>query len=259
MNRLRTSNFFFSLLISSVYIFLYLPIFVLVVFSFNSVAFPYRWVSFSWQWYQELFQSSEIWHALQNSLIVASAAVFFSLILGLLWVFYTIRSRMRSFESLFYINLLIPEIIFALGLLTLFIFFSIPLGLITLIAGHTVLGLGFCVPLLSAQFDQLDYNIIEASYDLGATMNQTFFRVVIPALWPALIASGLLVFIISLDDFLVSFFCAGPAAQTLSLYIFAMIRSGVSPTINALSTLLLLASSLIVLGFSLLKIQTRIF
>jgi len=259
MRRLRASNLFFPLLISAVYTFFYLPIFVLVVFSFNSVAFPYRWVSFTWQWYQELFQSSEIWHALQNSLVVATATVFFSLVLSLLWVFYTVRSRMSSFESLFYINLLIPEIILALGLLTLFVYCSIPLGLITLIAGHTVLGLGFCVPLLSGQFDQLDYNIIEASYDLGASMNQTFFRVVIPALLPAIIASGLLVFIISLDDFLVSFFCAGPAAQTLSLYIFAMIRSGVTPTINALSTLMLLASSLIVLLFSLLKVQTRIF
>ena len=258
MNRLQVSKFLFPLFVAAVYTFLYLPIVVLVIFSFNSVAFPYRWVSFSWQWYYELLQSSEIWYAAQNSLIVASASVFLSLSLSLLLVFYTARSRMRSFDVLFYINLLIPEIIFALGLLTLFVFFSIPLGLITLIAGHTILGLGFCVPLLSAQFAQLDYNIIEASYDLGASLNQTFFRIVVPVLMPALVAAGLLVFIISLDDFLVSFFCAG-SSTTLSLYIFAMIRSGVSPTINALSTILLFASSLIVLLFSLLKVRTRIF
>lgn len=258
MYRNKIAHFFLPICAAAIYTFLYLPIAVLIIFSFNSVAFPYRWVSFSWRWYTELFQSSEVWYAAQNSLIVATASVFFSLVLSLLWVFYTARTRMNLFDSIFYINLLIPEIILALGLLALFLFFSIPLGLITLIAGHTVLGLGFCVPLLSAQFEQIDYSVIEASYDLGATLNQTFFRVVVPALLPAIIAAALLVFIISLDDVLISFFCGG-SVQTLSLYIFAMIRSGVSPSINALSTLLLCASSLLVLLFSLLKVRVRLF
>jgi spermidine/putrescine transport system permease protein len=128
-----------------------------------------------------------------------------------------------------------------------------------LIAGHTVLGLGFSIPMISARFAEFDYSIIEASLDLGATLNQTFMRIVIPMLLPTIVAAGLLVFIISLDDFLISFFCVGSGTQTLSLYIFSMIRSGISPTINALSTLLLLASSIVVLFFSLLQVKTRIF
>lgn len=241
------------------YIFLYTPIFVLVLFSFNSIAFPYRWVSFSTQWYYELWQSTEIWQAAKNSLIVATYSAGFSLFLGLLWIFYGAQSKMRRFDLIFYINLMLPEIILALGLLMLFTFFGIPLGLVTLIAGHTVLGLGYAIPILSTRFEELEYSIIEASLDLGATLNQTFRRIIIPVLMPALVAAGLLVFIISLDDFLISFFCAGGTAQTLSLYIFAMIRSGVSPTINALSTILLLISSGIVLLFSLLKVRSRIF
>ncbi|MGE0206427.1 MAG: ABC transporter permease [Candidatus Babeliales bacterium] len=255
-------NFFPYLLpifVAGAYVFLYAPILVLVVFSFNSVAFPYHWVSFSTKWYVDLFQSPEIWEVTKNSLIVACTSSMLSLLMALLFVFYGVQTKLRSAEFIFYINILIPEIVLALGLLIFFTYCSVPLGLITLIVGHTVLGLGFAVPILSNRFAEVDYSIIEAAYDLGATLNQTFLKIIVPMLMPALVAAGLLVFIISLDDFLISFFCAGGSAQTLSLYIFSMIRSGISPTINALSTLLLLVSSTIVLLFSLLKVKTRVF
>lgn len=254
--QLTLLNFF----VSFVYLFIYLPIIVLIVFSFNSVAFPYRWVSFSTMWYQQLFNSPEILQAFKNSLIVASCSVLLSLTLGLLWVFYGVQSKLdRRWTSIFYVNLMVPEIILALGLLTLFTTCTISLGLVTLIAAHTVLGLGYTIPILSSRFYELDYSIIEASFDLGASVNQTFLKVFVPALLPAVFAAGLLVFIMSFDDFLISFFCAGSTAQTLPLYIFAMIRGGISPVINALSTLLLLLSSLMVLLFSLFKVRTRIF
>jgi spermidine/putrescine transport system permease protein len=230
-----------------------------MIFSFNNVAFPYQWVGFTLKWYQELFQSPIVWDAFKNSLIVASSSMVLSLVMGVLLVFYSAQSRMHYATLLFYANLMIPEIVLAVGLLTLFTFFSVPLGLITLIVGHTVLGLGYVVPILAARFGEIDYSIIEASLDLGGTLHQTLFRIVLPLLMPAIIAAGLLVFVISLDDFLISFFCAGSSAQTLSLYIFAMIRTGVSPTINALATLLLLASSTIILLFSSLNIRMRLF
>lgn len=255
----RFFNYLYPLFIFSVYTFLYAPIVVLIIFSFNSVAFPYRWVGFSTQWYVELFQSNEILQATKNSLIVACTSSLLSMLLALLFVFYGAQSKIRSSEFLFYINLMVPEIILALGLLILFTYCKVQLGLITLIAGHTVLGLGFAIPMISARFAEIDYSVVEASLDLGATLNQTFVRVIIPMLMPVMIAVGLLVFIISLDDFLISFFCAGSTAQTLSLYIFAMIRSGISPTINALSTILLLTSSLIVLLFSFLQVKVRLF
>lgn len=253
------SRFGLPLFVASLYAFIYIPIAVLVLFSFNSVAFPYHWVSFSWRWYQELLQSPGIWLAFKHSLIVASSAVTLSLMMGLLIVFYSMHSKIKEVLSLFYINLMIPEIVLSVGLLSFFMLFSVPLGLTTLIAGHTLLGLGYVVPILSAGFAQLDIRVIEASLDLGATLNQTFYKIVIPLLMPSIIASGLLVFIISFDDFVLSFFCSGATAQTLPVYIYAMIRSGVYPTINALSTILLLVSSLFVLLFVSLKTRVRIF
>ena len=148
-----------------------------------------------------------------------------------------------------------PEIVLAVGLLSFFSFFAVPLGATTLIVGHTLLGLGYVIPILHARFIELDESLIEASYDLGATQRQTFFSIVLPLLMPALVASGLLVFIISLDDFIISFFCAGASVQTLPLYIFAVIRTGASPMINALSTIMLIFSSLFVLLFSFLHIR----
>lgn len=241
------------------YVFLYIPIIVLIIFSFNSVTFPYRWVSFSLQWYQELFQSPIIWDALKNSLIVAFSSMILSLTMGLLFVFYSSYVRMRSVGFVFYLNLMIPEIIVAVGLLTFFTFCSVQLGLVTLVIGHTILGLGYVIPIFFARFSELDRSIIEASLDLGASLNQTFMRIIVPLFIPTIVAAGLLVFIISLDDFLISFFCAGSSAQTLSLYIFSMIRGGVSPTINALSTLLLVLSSILILIFSSLQIRMRLF
>lgn len=253
------STYFLSATVALTFLFIYMPIAVLILFSFNKVAFPYRWAGFSWHWYTELFESEEIWHVVKNSCIVASMSVLLSLTMGILLVFYTTQSKLRHFISLFYINLLFPEIMLAVGLLLLFTFFSVPSGLITLIAGHTVLGLGYVVPILSARFAEIDPALIEASLDLGASINQTFLRVIVPLFVPALIAAGLLVFVISFDDFLIAFFCAGTEAQTLPLYIFATIRTGISPILNALSTVLLLFSSLLVLIFCWLQSKIRIF
>lgn len=243
-----------ALVIAS-YLFLYIPIAVLIVFSFNSSPFPDHWISFTLKWYKELFNSTEIWIVFKNSLIVAFTSVFLSLIMGVTFIFYSARTKINRLLPVFYANLMMPEIVLAVGLLSFFTFFSIPLGLTTLIAGHTLIGLGYTIPILYSRFVELDYSIIEASLDLGATQHQTFYHIVLPMLRPALIAAGLLVFIISFDDFLISFFCSGTSSQTLSLYIFAMIRTGVTPTINALSTLLLLVSSLFVLIFSSLRIR----
>jgi spermidine/putrescine transport system permease protein len=259
VKRLSIGRFFLPCIVGGIYAFLYAPIIVLIIFSFNKIAFPYQWTEFSLTWYHELFQSQEVLQATKNSLIVALTSSALSLMLSLLWSFFGAQSKMRWLNSLFLLNLMVPEIILALGLLLLFTFFSIPLGLITLIVAHTVLGLGYAIPILTTQFSEIDYRMIEASFDLGASLSQTFVRIVVPMLMPALVAAGLLVFIISLDDFLLSFFCAGSGAQTLSLYIFAMIRTGVSPVINALSTVLLCVSSVCVLLFSLLKVRTKIF
>lgn len=244
--------------VAGVYLFLYLPIIILIIFSFNSVAFPYRWVSFTLHWYHQLFQSVDIWPTVVNSLVVASSAVLLSITFAVLFVFYSSRTKAHKLLPLFFINVVVPEIVLAIGLLSLFVLFGIPLGLTTLIAGHTVLGLGFAIPIIKTRFDELDKSIVEASLDLGATIHQTLLRVVIPFLTPAIVAASLLVFIISFDDFFIAFFSAGPTSQTLSLYIFSSIRTGVTPTINALSACMILLSSMLVLLFCSFRTRVRI-
>ncbi len=152
-------------------------------------------------------------------------------------------------------NIFIPEVILAIGLLSFFSQAAIPLGFPSLIAGHTVLGMGFAIPIIYNGFLSLDVRLLEASRDLGATKCQTFRKIVLPLLLPSLLTAGLLVFILSFDDFIVSYFCSGSESQTLPLYIYSMIRQGISPIINALSVLLILLSGILVytLGYRVMR------
>jgi spermidine/putrescine transport system permease protein len=258
MSQRKLSQIFFPVWVAATYLFLYIPIIVLVVFSFNKIAFPYRWEGFSLRWYQELFVSADIWQAVQNSMIVGFSSVALSLVLALLFVIWCSEKDINGLMGIFYPNLVVPEIVLAVGLLSFFVFFNIPFGLHTLIVGHTLLGLGYAIPIIYNRFHSLDQRIIEASLDLGATYRQTFFKVTLPMLYPALLAAGILVFILSLDDFLIAFFCSGTSSQTLSLYIFAMIRSGVSPVINALATLMMVVSSALVIIFCIVKAKEQV-
>lgn len=243
------------LLVGLTYLFLYVPIGVLIIFSFNNAAFPYVWKGFTFNWYIELWYSTEVWDAVYNSFCIAFLTVFFSLTMGIALVMYAKRNVMVGSLILFYGTLAAPEIVLAVGLLSFFSLCSVPLGFTTLVAAHTLMGLGYVVPILYDSYAELDYSVVEASMDLGATKFQTYRWVVLPILRPALAAAALLVFIISLDDFMISFFCSGASTQTLPMYIFSMIRSGTTPVVNAVSTVLLLLSSMLVLFFSSLKIK----
>lgn len=241
------------LFVGAVYLFLYIPIGILVLLSFNENA-HFIWHGFSLKWYYELFASVEVWNALSNSLIVAVSAVFLSLIMGTLLVFYT-KNKFKKISLLFYGTLAAPEIVLAVGLLSFFAYFGISLGLISLIVGHTLLGLGYVVPMIYARMQEMDDAIIEAAMDLGATQSYTLYSVVLPFLAPTLFGAGLLVFITSFDDFVFAFFCAGASAQTLPMYIFSVIRTGATPMINALSTIMLCITGLFVVLFSLFTLR----
>lgn len=225
------------------YFFLYLPIVVLVVFSFNDGDFAGGWKGFSLRWYSEMLDSPEILAALKTSLIVACSSTVLSVLFGTMAVIAVSWVRRHSLLSFFHANILIPDIVLGIGLLCLFSTLGLPLGYKSLIVGHTVVGLGFVVPIVGSRFAQIDPILTEASMDLGATHIQTIRRVVLPLLLPALITSSLLVFTLSLDDFVISFFCAGSHVQTLSVYVFDQIKNMIDPRINALSTCLLAVSS----------------
>lgn len=238
-------------------LFLYIPIIILIVHSFNRNAFTYTWQGFTLEWYRQLFMSSEVWQAFHNSLLVAISSVGLSLSMGALLMFWGSSRLIAHSMTLFYGSIAIPEIIIAVGLLTLFFIFKIPLGLGTLVVGHTLIGLGYVIPVLYARHEELDPMLIEASYDLGASRLQTFFFVVLPSLLPALVSAGLLVFLVSFDDFVFSFFCTEASAGTLPVYIYSLIQSGSTPVVNALSVLMLFISTAVVVGISMFRSHTR--
>jgi len=252
------SRYGLPLFVAAMYSFLYLPIFILIIFSFNDSPTIFRWQGFSLHWYYEVFQDSLMWDALYNSIIVALSSVIVTLALSLTVVYFGARMLKKSI-GLFYGALIVPEIVIAVGLLSIFSFYYIPRGYTTLIAGHTVLGLGYAVPILYSRFKELNVQLTEASSDLGATITQTFFKVILPMLSPALLAAALLVFIVSLDDFIIAFFCSSSTTQTLPLYIFSVIRAGSSQVVSALSVIFLLAGSLFVLLLSYTRIRKIFF
>lgn len=261
MHRRRIVDLLGALLpIILLYLFLYIPLVVLIVFSFNRAPFPAPWSGGTCAWYVELASSWHLWSACMASLIVATMSAALSIIMAIGLVFYGVSGgRFLRLVPPFYLNLVIPEVVLAVGLVTLFAALDIPLGYGTLIVAHTVLGLGYVVPIVAARYEEIDPTLIEASLDLGATHMQTFWRIIMPLLRPALLASGLLVFILSFDDFVLAYFCSGSSVQTLSLYLISVLRSGVSPVINALATILFVVTNLLGLLFCWLTLKERIF
>jgi spermidine/putrescine transport system permease protein len=253
------TKFLTPLIIVCAYIFLYLPVLVLIIFSFNDSLVSIKWSGFTLKWYDKFLHSPEIWESLKVSLIVSTSSTFLSLLLGTSVVIAGRWWKGPLLNNLFYVNIILPDIILAVGVLSIFAFFKIPLGYASLIIGHSLLGLGFAIPIIRSRFSELDPELTEASLDLGARYGQTFTRIILPLLKPALLSSGLLVFTISLDDFLISFFCSSSEVQTLSVYVYSMIKTWVDPTINAVSTFLLLTSSIMVLLLTYLKVIDQVF
>ena len=246
------------LLVCLVYLFLYLPIVLLAIFSFNESQFPVEWTGFSLRWYKALWENPEVLEAARNSLIIGVISTILSVTFGTAFVFASKWWRSQWYYNLFYANILLPDIVLAIGILSLCTFCAVPVGYISLISGHTLIGLGFVIPILRARFAGLDPVLTEASLDLGATHLQTFAKIILPLMKPALVASALLVFTLSLDDFLIAFFCSGPSVQTLSVYVYSKARTGIDPSINALSAIFLMVSSLVVLLLCLLKVAEQV-
>jgi len=250
----RKSSAISKLLFSFVYLFMYAPILMLVIYSFNASAPPGALSSFTLQWYKELFYNVEIWISFFNSIIIAVSASLICFIFSSLLIYYkTVGGKINRIIPLFYGNLMIPDVVLALSLVTFFSMLNIGLGLTTVTIAHSILGLGFSIPLMFLRFKDLNPTLLEASAILGASSWTTFRRIVLPFMMPVLLGSGLMVFILSFDDFILAYFCAGSSAQTLSLFLVASLRYGVSPVINALSTFVLLFTILITTLIFLLK------
>lgn len=225
--------------------FLYIPIFVLVLNSFNASRFPNVWNGFTLHWYRKLMSQTPIWSALANSLGVALASTSFSLILGTLSALsiHRFRTKLQIFLSgLLYAPLVVPEIHLGISLLVFFGAAGIGVGLFTVFLAHVTLCTGYVTMVLLNHLETFDQAVIEAARDLGANSRQVFSRITLPLFTPALVSAALLSFTLSLDDFIVSFFVAGPKAMTLPIWIYSMIKHGSPPLMNALSSLVIFSS-----------------
>ncbi len=250
-----------------VFIFFYAPIVVLIIFSFNSGRFVNQWQGFSLAWYAKLFADDAIGLALRNSLIVASISTVLSTILGTLVAVGMERYRFRgqtALDSVLYLPIIIPDIAMAVMLLLFFVqagqalgFFGVrvSLGLGTVILAHVAFNVSFVTVTVRARLADFDRSLEEAARDLYANEWATFRYVTLPLIMPGILAGALLAFTLSLDDFVITFFTSGPGSTTLPLRIYSMVKTGITPEINALSTLMLAAS--MVLVFLSLALQRR--
>jgi spermidine/putrescine transport system permease protein len=232
-----------------VLVFFYLPIVVLVINSFNASRFSGTWEGFSLKWYVKLYYQEEIWHALRNSLIIGIGATIVSAVLGTTAAFalHRFSSRLqRVHYTIIYTPLVVPEILMGISLLLFFVAMGIPLGLFTIFLAHVTFCMSYVAMVVLARLQDFDFSIVEAAQDLGAGWWTATRRVLLPLLAPGIAAGALLAFTLSIDDFVISFFVAGPGSTTLPIRIYSMIKFGSPPLINALSTILLLVTYLAV-------------
>ncbi|MEZ7813689.1 MAG: ABC transporter permease [Paracoccaceae bacterium] len=234
------------LILGVVFAFLYIPISVLVGLSFNEGGLPTAWTGFSFKWYGALLENDDILRAAGNTLVVAIFSTVFSTLLGtLLAIGVEIRRRNGKWlETVIFAPMIIPDIVLAIALLSFFSLLGVKMGLHTIIVSHVVFNLAFVCAVVRARLKSFDWSIIEASSDLGASTFTTLYRVVMPVLMPAILAGGLLAFTLSVDEFIIAFFTAGAGRSsiTLPMQIYAMIRFGVTPEINALATIVMSVS-----------------
>ena len=234
------------------YAYLYLPILVMFVLSFNAAelaAFPLRGMTL--HWYEEVFRNAHLMAGLRNSLMVGVACVAVSIPLGLMLAYVMVRVARRSsgpLSSAIILPILTPRIILGVLLLIFFSFVGLELNLGTVLLGHIVLTLPFATLIIAARLRGIDFALEEAARDLGASPLQTWIHVLVPLLWPAVLAAALIAFTVSFDEMVVSFFTTG-VDSTLPVVIWAMLRYGYTQEINAIGALII-ASTLIILAFA---------
>lgn len=224
-----------------IFFFLYAPILVLMIYSFNASPNRGNWEGFSLRWYQSLLENDEIMTALFNTITIAVLAAIISTIIGTFaaLVIYRMRRLPKALVmQATYLPVLNPDIVTGVALMMLFIFTKIPLGYVSLLLAH----ISFCVPFvilsILPKLEQLKSNLYEAALDLGASPAYAFQKVILPELWPGILTGLIFAFTLSLDDFVVSFFTTGNGVSNLSIVIYAMARKGVSPEVNAVSTIM---------------------
>lgn len=248
------SSSIFSML---VYTFIYIPVFILVIFSFNDQKANTNWVGFTTEWYIKLFHDSELLSIFGNTLIIAILSTILAVVIGTIGAVGLVRFNFKGksiISNALYVPIVIPEIVLAVALLSIFSAINFPLGMITLILGHTTLTVPFVIITIKSRLSGFDQSIEEASMDLGANRKTTFLKVTLPMIMPGVMSGGFLAFTLSLDDLIISNFIAGTKCMTFPVKVYSMVKSGVSPEINALTTILI---GILLVGLLLSKVLKR--
>ncbi|CAG1007600.1 Inner membrane ABC transporter permease protein YdcV [Burkholderiales bacterium] len=228
------------------YAFLYLPLVIVVVYSFNDSRLNAEWVGFTLDWYRKLLENDEMIAAAGNSLLIALVASLVSTALGTMAGVAMHRYRLRLLPVLVLAPIAIPEILMGVALLIFFVLLNFTLGLVSVALAHIAFCIGFVAIVVRARLAGMDESLIEAARDCGATPWQAFVRVTLPLIMPGVAAGALMAFTLSIDDFVISFFTAGAGTVTLPLQIYSMIKIAVTPEVNAVSTLLMLLTLVLI-------------
>lgn len=235
--------------VTVVYVFLHAPLLVLVVFSFNDSKFSTGWTGFTLHWYQRLLERRDIIDGLVTSLVVGGTTTVISTFLGTLLALALARHRFRGrelVEALLYLPIVTPEIVVGISLLVLFVLVGLPLGLGSIIVAHVAFDISFVAVVVHARLQGMDRSLEEAAMILGADEITAFWRVTVPQLWPAILSGAMLAFTMSFDDYVITSFVSGPGTQTLPIVVYTMVRKNIEPSINAISTVILVVTTLFV-------------
>jgi spermidine/putrescine transport system permease protein len=223
----------------AVYAFLYIPLLIVILYSFNDSKLNAEWVGFTLDWYRKLFHHEEMIQAAGNSLLIALIASFCSTVLGTMAGFAMHKYPSRLLQLLVLTPIAIPEILMGVSLLIFFVMLNLSLGMVSITLAHIAFCLGFVAIVVRSRLAGMDESLTEAARDCGATPWQAFRLVTLPLIMPGVIAGALMAFTLSIDDFVITFFTAGANASTLPLQIYSMIKIAVTPEVNAVSTLLM--------------------
>lgn len=222
--------------------FIYLPIAVMVIFSFNDQRRNYYWKGFTLDWYEKLFTDSNLVEFLWVSLIIAVAATIISVVIGTVGAFGLARFEFklkRLVNGALYIPVVVPEVVLGIALLMLYETINMPLGMPAIVLAHVTFCIPFVVIIMRGRLAGMDQSVEEASMDLGANRVITFLRVTLPMLVPGILSSCFMCFTLSIDDVIISNFVAGPRSTTLPVKILSMVKTGLSPEVNALATVMI--------------------
>lgn len=250
------NKFINNLFVILVFAFLYLPIIVLIIYSFNTSSMNIIFEGFTFDWYKALFHNTDLLEAFRNTLIVAVISTVISTILGTISAYGLFKYNFKFkniINGLIYIPIVIPEIVLGISLLSVYTLMKLDLGLFSIILSHIAFSVPFVIVSVRTTLTSEIAVYEEAAEDLGASNYQVFKNIILPTIAPGIISGATLAFTLSLDDVVISYFTSGPGSNTLPLYIYSMIKTGITPDVNALSTIMVLVTFILLISITIVQ------